>query len=50
MTVGYLLGSQWERVADVIGPLSKPLVTVAVIGVGGWLLWHGLRARRARTE
>jgi membrane protein DedA with SNARE-associated domain len=50
VTVGYLLGSQWERVADVIGPVSKPLVAIAVLGVGGWLVWHGLRARRARTE
>lgn len=50
VTVGYLLGSQWERVADVIGPVSKPLVAVAVAGVGGWLLWHGVRARRTRTE
>jgi membrane protein DedA with SNARE-associated domain len=50
VTVGYLLGSQWERVADVIGPVSKPLVAIAVLGVGGWLVWRGLRARRARTE
>ena len=50
VTVGYLLGSQWERVDDVIGPVSKPLVAIAVLGVGGWLVWHGLRARRTRTE
>jgi len=50
VTVGYLLGSQWERVADVIGPVSKPLVAIAVVGVGGWLLWHGVKARRTRTE
>ena len=50
VTIGYLLGSQWERVADVIGPISKPLVAVAVVGVGGWLLWHGVKARRTRTE
>jgi len=50
VTVGYLLGSQWERVADVIGPVSKPLVALAVVGVGGWLLWHGVKARRTRTE
>jgi membrane protein DedA with SNARE-associated domain len=50
VTIGYLLGSQWERVADVIGPISKPLVAIAVVGVGGWLLWHGFRARRTRTE
>ena len=47
---GYALGSQWERVADVIGPVSKPLVAVVVIGAGGFLLWRGLRSRRARTE
>jgi membrane protein DedA with SNARE-associated domain len=50
VTIGYLLGSQWERVADVIGPISKPPVAIAVVGVGGWLLWHGIRARRTRTE
>jgi membrane protein DedA with SNARE-associated domain len=50
VTVGYLLGSQWERVADVIGPISKPLVAVVVVGVGGWLVWHGVKARRTRTE
>jgi membrane protein DedA with SNARE-associated domain len=50
VTIGYLLGSQWERVADVIGPISKPLVAIVVLGVGGWLLWHGVRARRTRTE
>jgi len=50
VTVGYLLGSQWERVADVIGPVSKPLVPIAVAGVGGWLLWHGVKTRRTRTE
>jgi membrane protein DedA with SNARE-associated domain len=50
VTIGYLLGSQWERVADVIGPISKPLVAIVVVGVGGWLLSHGIRARRTRTE
>jgi membrane protein DedA with SNARE-associated domain len=47
---GYLLGSQWEQVSDVIGPLSKPLIALVVLGAGGFLLWRGLRARRARTE
>ena len=28
---GYLLGSQWERVADVIGPISKPLLVVLAV-------------------
>jgi membrane protein DedA with SNARE-associated domain len=51
VSIGYALGSQWERVSDVIGPISKPLVIVLVAGVAGFLLWHGLRARRrARTD
>jgi membrane protein DedA with SNARE-associated domain len=45
---GYALGSQWERVANVIGPVSKPLLIVAVVGAGGFLLWRGLRARQQR--
>ncbi len=47
---GYALGSQWERVSDVVGPLSKPLIALVVLGAAGFLLWRGLRARRARTE
>ncbi len=43
---GYVLGSQWERVSDVIGPLSKPLLIVVVGGAAGYLLWRGLRGRR----
>jgi membrane protein DedA with SNARE-associated domain len=43
---GYALGSQWERVSEVIGPLSKPLLAVVVVAVAGVLLWRGLRARR----
>ena len=50
VSAGYALGSQWEQVSDVIGPLSKPLLAVVVIGTAGLLVWHGLRARRARTE
>ena len=50
VSAGYALGSQWERVADVIGPVSKPLVAVVVVVAAGALLWHGLRARRERTE
>ncbi len=51
VSIGYALGSQWEQVSDVIGPLSKPLVVVLVVGVAGFLLWHGLRERRReRTE
>ena len=46
---GYALGSQWERVGDVIGPISKPLVAVLIVGAAIVLLWRGLRARRSRT-
>jgi len=44
---GYLLGSQWERVSDVIGPLSKPLIGLLVVAGAGALLVVGLRRRRA---
>jgi membrane protein DedA with SNARE-associated domain len=47
---GYALGSQWEQVAGVVGPVAKPLVAVVVVAAAGALLWHGLRARRARAE
>ena len=42
---GYLLGSQWHRVADVVGPLSIPLLVALVLAACGWLLWRGLRNR-----
>jgi membrane protein DedA with SNARE-associated domain len=43
---GYLLGSQWDRVADVIGPLSTPLLIAAVVGGAAALLFVALRRRR----
>ncbi len=46
---GYVLGSQWERVSEVIGPLSTPLLVVVVLGSAAFLLWRGLRARRERA-
>ncbi len=45
---GYALGSQWERVSEVIGPLSTPLLVLVVGGTAAVLLWRGLRARRGR--
>lgn len=44
--LGMALGSRWEEVGDVIGPLSKPLVALAVVGTATFLLVRGLRARR----
>ena len=47
---GYLLGTQWERVGDVIGPISKPLIFV-VAGVAALLLLrHGLHVRRSARQ
>ena len=42
---GYILGAEWERVSDVIGPLSKPLLALAVLGALG-AVWWTLRRRR----
>jgi membrane protein DedA with SNARE-associated domain len=42
---GYALGSQWERVSDVIGAASTPILVATAVLVGGLLLWRGLRAR-----
>lgn len=42
---GYLLGSQWEQVSDLVGGASTPLLVLAVVGAAGWLLWRGLRTR-----
>jgi membrane protein DedA with SNARE-associated domain len=47
--LGYALGSQWERVSDVIGPLSTPLLIAVVLLAAGVLTWRGLRARRERV-
>lgn len=44
--LGMALGSRWEEVGDVVGPLSKPLLALAVLGTATFLLVRGLRARR----
>jgi membrane protein DedA with SNARE-associated domain len=47
---GYALGSQWKRVGDTIGPVSKPLLGVLLLAAGAALLWRGLRTRRSRAR
>ncbi len=49
---GYLLGTQWERVSDVVGPLSTPLLVAAGVAVAGGLGWMWFRssADRRRRE
>ena len=42
---GVLLGSQWERVSELIGPLSTPLLILAAVVAASLLLWRGLRGR-----
>ncbi len=44
---GYVLGAEWERVSDAIGPISKPLLAAVLLGAAAFLLFRGLRARRA---
>ena len=46
ITAGYLLGTQWERVSDAIGPVAKPLLVVVFLAAGAALVWRALRRRR----
>jgi membrane protein DedA with SNARE-associated domain len=45
---GYLLGSQWERVSDVVGPLSTPLIVLLVVGGAAALVLHARRRPERR--
>jgi membrane protein DedA with SNARE-associated domain len=47
---GWALGTQWEHVSDVIGPLSTPLLILAVVAVATWMTYRALRRRRARSS
>ena len=37
---GYALGSQWERVSDLVGSLATPLLVVAILAGAGVLVWR----------
>ena len=43
---GYVLGTQWERVSDVIGPLAAPALLLVVLGGAGAVLWRRRQRRR----
>lgn len=43
---GYLLGTRWEEVGDLLGPISKPALAIAVLGVVGFVGWRWWLARR----
>ena len=47
---GYLLGTQWERVSDVVGALSTPILIAAVVLGAAALTWWGLRHRRPARD
>jgi membrane protein DedA with SNARE-associated domain len=47
---GYLLGTRWEEVGDLIGPISKPALVVAVLAVVGFVGWRWWLARRRRDR
>jgi len=37
---GYVLGTQWERVADTLGPLATPALVLTLIAAAGLVLWR----------
>jgi len=45
ITAGYVLGAQWERVSEEIGPLATPILVLLALGIGGFLLIRALRRR-----
>ena len=47
---GYILGEEWERVADLIGPLALPILGVVVLAAVGWFLWHRRRVTKRTTS
>lgn len=47
---GYALGTQWERVGEVVGPVAKPLLLTVVLLAAAVLAWRGLAARRPARQ
>lgn len=47
---GYLLGSRWEEVGEMLGPISKPALALAVLGVAGFGARRWWLARRRRQS
>ncbi len=45
ISIGWALGNNWEQVSEIIGPLSKPLLALAVIGTAAFLWYRGFFSR-----
>jgi len=43
---GYLLGARWEEVGELLGPISKPALAIAVLGVLAFAAWRWRVGRR----
>jgi len=46
IAAGYLLGSQWERVSEVVGSLSVPVVVLVACAAVGFVVWRTRVAAR----
>jgi membrane protein DedA with SNARE-associated domain len=46
--IGYALGAEWDRAANTIGSLSKPLLAVVLVAAAAWVLRLRLRDRDDR--
>jgi membrane protein DedA with SNARE-associated domain len=42
VAAGYVLGHEWERIGEAIGPFSKPLIAVALLALaaGAFVWWR----------
>jgi membrane protein DedA with SNARE-associated domain len=49
---GWLLGREWDKVADAIGPLSKPIIAVLLVAlaVGAVVFWRRRHPARLAAE
>jgi membrane protein DedA with SNARE-associated domain len=48
VTAGWLLGRNWHRVTDIIGPISTPLLAAVVVIGAAAIVVVGVRHRRAQ--
>src|SRR3954447_21226077 len=45
ITAGYVLGTQWERVSETIGPLATPILVLFALAIAALVLRRALRRR-----